>query len=269
MATRFLHVSDLHVGGHDEGRMEIEAAVRELVAAEEPEIVVATGDLTHRNRQAQHARGAAFLRSLGPPIVPIPGNHDIPMLPPARISRPFAHFAREWETDERVYRSDGLVVCALNSVQPWKWQRGALRHRHLERVAEAFDDAPAGALRVVALHHHVTGPPWRTGKRSIPRRLDVLAAFADAGVELVLSGHTHQSVLVEQREFLFRAEAPGGLVLAVAPGLGHPRPGRDAEARGFHLFEATDDAFHATTYSWTSRGLVAIAERAFPRAVPS
>jgi hypothetical protein len=120
----------------------------------------------------------------------------------------------------------------------------------------------------VALHHHVTGPPWRTGKRSIPHRLEVLAALADARAELVLSGHTHQSVLVEQREFLFHAETPGGLVLAVAPGLGHPRPGREAEARGFHLFEVNGDTFGATTYSWTSGGLVAIAERTFPRNVP-
>ena len=268
MATRFLHVSDLHVGGHDEGRHEIEGAVRELVARTRPEIVVATGDLTHRNRPEQYRRGADFLRSLGLPIVPIPGNHDIPALPPARILRPFSHFEAEWKQTEPAYLSDGLAVCGLNSVQPWKWQRGALRRPQLARVAATFASASPAALRVVALHHHVTGPPWRTGKRSIPHRLDMLAALADARAELVLSGHTHQSVLVEQREFLFRAEAPGGVVLAVAPGLGHPRPGRDAEARGFHLFEATDDALHATTYSWTSRGLVAIAERAFPRAVP-
>jgi 3',5'-cyclic AMP phosphodiesterase CpdA len=127
MATRFLHVSDLHVGGHDEGRAEIEAAVRKLVASKNPETVVATGDLTHRNRPEQYRRGAGFLRSLGLPIVPVPGNHDIPALPPARILRPFAHFEAEWERTERVYHSDGLVVCGLNSVQPWKWQRGALR----------------------------------------------------------------------------------------------------------------------------------------------
>lgn len=268
MPTRFLHVSDLHVGGHDEGRAEIEAAVIELVTDRRPELVIATGDLTHRNRREQFERGATFLRSLGPPVVAIPGNHDIPALPPARYVRPFAHFEETWTEAERTFQSDGVAVCALNSVRPWKWQRGALRRQQLDRVATAFEDVRAETLRVVALHHHIAGPPWRTGKRSIPHRLDVLAALADARTELVLSGHTHQSVLVEQREFLFRAEAPGGLVLAVAPGLGNPRPGRDAEARGFHLFEVTDDALSATTYSWTSAGLVAVAERIFPRLLP-
>jgi len=268
MASRFLHLSDLHVGGHDEGRTAIEDAVRALVSETQPELVVATGDLTHRGRPSQFARGAEFLRSLGPPVVAIPGNHDIPMLPPARWLRPFAQFETTWGETERVVRTDGVVVCALNSVRPLRWQRGALGRSQLATVASAFADAPAGSLRVVALHHHVAGPPWRTGKRPIPRRLDVVSALAEAGAELVLSGHTHQSLLVEQREFLYRAEAPGGLVLAVAPGVGRPRPGRDAEARGFHLYEVGDNVFGATTYSWTSAGLVRIAERTFPRSRP-
>lgn len=268
MPARFLHLSDLHVGANDDGRPEIEAAVRELVGRVEPELVVASGDLSHRNRAEQHARAASFLRSLGPPVVALPGNHDLPMLPPARVLRPFARFEAVWGAEEAVYRSDSLVVCGLNSVRPWKHQRGALRDGDLARAADVLREAPAGALRVVALHHHLASAPWRSGKRTIPRRSRVLAALADAGAEVVLSGHIHQSLLVESREFLFRAEAPGELVLAVAPGLGRPRPTRHAEARGFHLFEANTASFRALTFAWTQAGLVEIARRSFPRHLP-
>jgi 3',5'-cyclic AMP phosphodiesterase CpdA len=264
MPARFLHVSDLHVGGHDEGRVAVEAAVRELVARERPELVVASGDLSHRNQPDQHARAAAFLRSLGPPVLALPGNHDLPSLPPARLLRPFAHFEREWERCEAEYRSDELVVCGLNSTRPWKYQRGALRESQLERVQAMFGAAPLGTLRVVALHHHLASPPWRFGKRTIPRRSRVLEALAGAGAELVLSGHIHQSLVVSRREFLLRHDA-GNPVLAVAPGLGRPRPTRHAEARGFHMFEAEARSFRVVTYAWDAAGLGVVAEREFPR----
>ena len=164
---------------------------------------------------------------------------------------PFAHFEAVWGSSEAEYRSDGLVVCGLNSVRPWKYQRGALGDDDLTRVAESFRNVPQGALRIVALHHHLTSPPWRFGKRPIPRRASVLAALADAGAELVLSGHTHQSLVVESARVPLPAEAPAGLVLAVAPGLGRPRPTRHAEARGFHLFEADAETLRAVTYAWT------------------
>ena len=43
MPARILQVSDLHVGAHDEGRADVEDAIRALAAAEQPEAVVATG----------------------------------------------------------------------------------------------------------------------------------------------------------------------------------------------------------------------------------
>ena len=50
--ARVLHVSDLHAGAHEE--LEVDTALRALVAEAEPELVVASGDLTHRNRPEQH-----------------------------------------------------------------------------------------------------------------------------------------------------------------------------------------------------------------------
>jgi 3',5'-cyclic AMP phosphodiesterase CpdA len=261
-------VSDLHVGAHDGGRSEVEQALRALVTELAPELVIATGDLTHRNRRGQHERAAAFLRSLNRPLLVLPGNHDLPALPPGRLTAPFRPFLREWPETEPVYRSERLVVCGLNSVRPWKYQRGALAPAQLERVRAVLAAAPAGALRVVALHHHLAGSPWRTGKRTVPGRSRVLAALAAAGAELVISGHVHQSLVMDRREFQSEGNG-GGPVLAMAQGLGRPRPSRHAEASGFQLYEADDAALRAVTYGWTGSGFARVAERSFPRRAPT
>src|SRR5918995_6867191 len=171
---RVLQVSDLHAGTREEP--EVEGGLRALADEVAPELVVASGDLTHRNRPEEHERAAALLRSLGRPLLVIPGNHDIPRWPPWRFARTFAQFQRVWPELEPVYRSERLVVCGLNSVRPWKQQGGAVRGTQLEHVRRVFADAPETALRMVALHHHLLGAPWRTVKRTIAKRSTLLGS---------------------------------------------------------------------------------------------
>ena len=242
------------------------AALIERVA---PEVVVCSGDLTHRGRAAQHEQAAAFLRGLGRPVLAVPGNHDIPYTFPARFTRTFAEFERQWETSEPVYRSEELVVVGLNSVRPWRHQSGGLRESQLERARELLADAPEGALRVAVLHHHLIGAPWRTRKRPVARRDHVLAGLVDAGAELILSGHTHQSAVSERHEFEVWAEGQSGTVVVTAPGLGQPRPRRRGEARGLHVIEPRVNLLSVDTRVWTGGEWASIAHRLFPRRRPS
>jgi 3',5'-cyclic AMP phosphodiesterase CpdA len=260
---RVLQVSDLHAGTREEP--EVEGDLRTLVAETDPELVVASGDLAHRNRREEHERAATLLRSLDRPLLVIPGNHDIPRMPPWRFTRTFDEFRRVWPELEPVYRSERLVACGLNSVRPWKQQGGALRRSQLERVGEIFAEAPPSAFKLVAVHHHLLGAPWRTAKRTIANRSTVLGALVDAGAELILSGHVHQSALGERREFEVVARNVHGTTVATAPGLGQPRPKRRGEARGLHLFEIDDRSVRVLTFSWAETHWAQIADRRFPR----
>lgn len=260
---RVLQLSDLHAGTREEP--EVESDLRTLVTETAPELVVMSGDLTHRNTRGQHERAAALLRSLGAPLLVVPGNHDIPRWPPARFTRTFAEFERVWTETEPVYRSEGLVVCGLNSVRPRKQQGGALHGSQLEQARRCFAAAPQGALRVAVLHHHLLGAPWRTAKRTIANRSSVLGGLVDAGAELIVSGHVHQSAVAERREFEVSTGGARAATVVTAPGLGQPRPKRRGEARGLHLYEADEQTLRVLTFSRAHDSWEQIADRRFPR----
>ncbi len=263
MAVRILHVSDLHIGTREDAAAE--RGLGDLVARLEPTLIVATGDLTHRGRREQHERAAAQLRALGPVVVAIPGNHDIPYTFPARFTKPWDEFERLWQTTEPVHTGEGVCVVGLNSVRPWRHQSGGLGTAQLARATERLAAAPAGALRVVALHHQMIGAPWRTRKRPVARRNHVLAALLDAGAELILSGHTHQGAVAERHEFEAWSPEQPGVTVSTAPGLGRPRPQRRGEARGVVLYEAEPAELRAETYVWRGDEWGPTAARRFPR----
>ena len=139
---------------------------------------------------------------------------------------------------EPVFRSPTLHVVGLNSVRPWRHQSGGIRESQLERARELLAEAPEGALRVVTLHHHLIGAPWRSRKRAVSRRSHVLASLVDSGAELILAGHIHQAAVAERHEFEVIRGDVRGVVVSIAPGLGQPRPKRRGEARGLHVYES-------------------------------
>ena len=263
MNARLLHVSDLHAGTH--GEPEAEQALARLVERTEPQLVVASGDLAHRGRRDQLERAAALLRSLGPPVLAVPGNHDLPYTP-ARFFRPWAEFERVWDTTEPTVALPGLHVVGLNSARPFRHQGGALTSAQLDQAAGRLGAAADGALRVAVLHHHLLGAPWRAArKRPVSRRNHVLQALVDAGADLILAGHIHQAAVSERHEFEAVGDEARTAVIAIAPGLGQPRPRRLGEARGLHLHEADGEAIVVRTYRWSGGDWTLGAERRFAR----
>jgi 3',5'-cyclic AMP phosphodiesterase CpdA len=261
--TRIVHVSDLHVGS--QGEAGIGAGLAELVEQAAPELVVASGDLTHRGRPDQHDRAASLLRALGPGVLAVPGNHDIPYSFPARFTRTFREFERCWETVEPVYSSEALHVVGLCSVRAWRHQSGGVRDAQLDRAATRLAEAPEGALRVAVLHHQLISAPWRTRKRPVARRTHVLARLVEAGADLILGGHVHQAAVSERHEFEVLDVGARGAVVSIAPGLGQPRPRRRGEARGVHLYTAEEGSLLVETFVWGSGEWRLTAARRFRR----
>ena len=151
-------------------------------------------------------------------------------------------------------------------MRPWRHQSGAVERSTLARAAADLREAEPGALRVVALHHHLLGAPWRSRKRPVSRRSEVLAELVAAGVDLVVAGHIHQVVIAERRDFEVGAGVGPAFVVAVAPGFGRPRPHRSGEAHGLMLYEATATELVVRPALWADGEFVVRSERRFERA---
>jgi 3',5'-cyclic AMP phosphodiesterase CpdA len=263
VVTRILHVSDLHVGAPKAATAEW--ALAPLVERFEPELVIASGDLTHRGTAVQHESAATLLRALGPPLLVVPGNHDIPYTFPGRFTRTYTEFERHWKTTEPVYQSEQILAIGLNSVRPWRNQTGGIRESQLIQANKVLRTAKGSQLRVAVLHHHLIGAPWRSRKKPVARRNHVLASLVDAGAELIVAGHIHQSTVAERREFEIATGGERGVTVSIAPGLGQPRPHRRGEARGLHVYEFDETHLRIHTYTWRDGGWALTAERLFAR----
>ena len=85
------HVSDLHFGAHVEARAE---TLLVDVWERKPDLVVVSGDLTQRARQAEFSDARRFLDRLPSPVLIVPGNHDLPLINlPKRMIRPHQSYA--------------------------------------------------------------------------------------------------------------------------------------------------------------------------------
>ena len=185
------HLSDLHLGAH------VPAAVASLadeVAAFEPHLTVVTGDHTMRARPREFLQAAELLGKLPAPRLVVPGNHDLPLVSPLRVTAPYDRYRRWIGADEVAQRVPGLTALGINSMPWWRWKNGRISDSHAGRIRHVLGEAPASGVRLLALHH----PPG-----SLLGRARLRAAVKDARVDLVLTGHTHVPFVGEEDGTLF------------------------------------------------------------------
>jgi 3',5'-cyclic AMP phosphodiesterase CpdA len=187
--SRILHLSDLHFGAVDQRLVE---PVLRLAADLEPEATVISGDLTQRARTDQFQAARQFIDRLPGSMLVVPGNHDVPLWNlPLRLVSPLLRFRRDFaeETEPGIILPDA-VVQGVNTANPYVWKAGRLTAASLDRLRSAFVSAPKHAARV-AVMHHAPVPAADGTPADMAEPQAVLAALADTGTDIVLSGHTH------------------------------------------------------------------------------
>ncbi len=242
--------ADLHFGSVPDG---LACKLREKLEAQEPDVAVIAGDLTLRARRREFEQARAWLASLTPPALVLPGNHDLPYANLLqRFGDPFKRYRRAANAETLmpvVECSDGLVL-GLNTARSWqphfRWQEGAARLRDIEAATAVLEAAPAGSFKAVAAHHPLVSIPGFPRARPVRRGDLALAAFAGAGASLIMSGHIHQSFAIEA-SVAGRPMAVVGAPTALSSRM-------RGEANGFWMIEATGSSIDCTLWLWDGSG---------------
>lgn len=189
--SALLHVSDTHFGTELPGPVQ---ALLGLVQAEQPRLVVLSGDVTQRARRAQFRAARAFLDSLQvPTVLAVPGNHDIPLFNVlGRLCAPYAGY-RRWvqrELEPQFEDERWLVVC-VNTTRRYRHKDGEVAAAQIERVVRRLRAARREQVRVVVTHQPVLAVRDEDERNLLHGRHEAVRAWVQAGADVVLGGHIH------------------------------------------------------------------------------
>jgi len=198
-ASRFAHISDLHIGRSEQNDGDAGRLCAALVESD-VDFVIATGDLTHRGLRRElelYEKTFAPLIADGR-LISVPGNHDClgDDVSGTIMAGPRVQSAGH----------AGLFVVRVNSTAPhnrsWLNGHGSLDESDLDAIDVALDAAPPGHLVVIALHHHVLPMPEEHAMErlsswlgfiyttELQRGRDLLMRVRGR-CDLVLHGHRH------------------------------------------------------------------------------
>jgi 3',5'-cyclic AMP phosphodiesterase CpdA len=183
-----VHLSDVHFGAH---RPELAESLLADVRDIGPDVVVVSGDLTQRGRTSQFAEARAFVDALPPPVLTVVGNHDVPLFDlPRRLASPTGRY-RKYVTSnlDPVVQVAGLTVVGLDTMPAWRWKAGHVSSRQADLVRDVLGGVPTGVWRVLATHH----PVLPADLSALVGRRRLIDACEQAGVAVLLSGHTHKA----------------------------------------------------------------------------
>lgn len=205
-----VHLSDIHFGAH---RDVLAESLLSDVGDQRPDLCVVSGDLTQRAHLDQFVQARSFIDRLPGATLTVIGNHDLPLVDlPRRLLRGAGRYQRLIERDlDPVARIPDLVAVGLDTMPAWRWKAGHVSRRQTAIVRRALGHAPQGAWRIVVTHH----PLLPAHLSPVAGRHAVVEACAEAGVALLLAGHTHTS-----SADIVDLDAPGvhRRALAVVPG---------------------------------------------------
>lgn len=192
--TRLLHISDLHFGTV---QRPVADALRRLAAAQQPSVLVLSGDITQRARASEFAAARAFCDQLAvPAFLSVPGNHDIPLFNLARRAlSPYSRYLAQFgpALDGVVSTPDFLVI-GVNTARWWKHKNGRVSTAQIDHVAQLLRGDGVGALRqlrVVVVHQPIHVMRAEDEHDRLKHWAPAVRAWSQAGADVVLGGHIH------------------------------------------------------------------------------
>ncbi|HVR30204.1 MAG TPA: metallophosphoesterase family protein [Thermoanaerobaculia bacterium] len=264
-----LHISDIHFGPkHLEDRA---AAVLALIHQRAPDYVVISGDLTQRAKPEQFAAARQFVESIPCPTLAVPGNHDVPLYRFwERLVAPFGAWRRHFSPElEPHLVDDAVCIVGVNSAFNRTLTGGRITRAQCRRVRDVFSAAPPSCYRIAVIHHNLVRP---ADLDDVPAPLQgsvpAVAALASSGVEMVLSGHLHQSYVAP---LAVAGGDHGGIILCAGTTTSSRGRGDEAGLSTCHWIEIHADQAQVLFNRWDpgASSFVETLRRSFPRRAAS
>lgn len=221
-----LQFSDIHFG-----REHVAATQGAVDYAHQhrPDLNLITGDITQSGLKPEFAAAGRWLQALPEPVFVIVGNHDVPYWDPmARLFWPWKAFekATGHPAHDHGFTAPGLMVRGVTTARGWQarlnWSKGVIDLEQSRRAAEALGESPPETLRILACHHPLVEPDALAMSGRVKRGNLAARAFADAGVDLIATGHVHVPFVAPVGGADSRCYAVGCGTLSVRERDGHP-----------------------------------------------
>lgn len=248
---RFVHLSDLHFGAHDD---RLVSAVEKEVDAATPDLVIISGDFTQRARTEQFQEACRFLerlRDAGHEVLAVPGNHDVPLydvlrrfLSPLTRYKRFVH-----DVLCPFHQLPGAAVLGINTARSLTFKDGRINREQIDHIRESFAKVPEGHARILVTHHPLFALPVDDAGvlgDAVGRQELALDAINELGVDLLLAGHNHRASTHHARDLVTRA----GGALVVQAGTATSVRLREEE-QSFNILDVDAETVSLSLMRWT------------------
>ena len=248
------HISDIHFGRTDPAV--VEGCVAD-VHAQQPSLVVMSGDFTQRARASQYKASMEFLRRLPGPQLYVPGNHDIPLFNVAeRFFWPLRNYTKYVTKDLRpVYRDEEILVMGINTARPFTlthdgfWKDGGISEEQLLDIKLKACDLPASVFKIVVTHHPFIPPPGERVHGIVHNSARALDMMEQCHIDMLLAGHLHMGYSGDVRT---HHEAVKRSIISVQAGTATStrRRGNPPEPNAYNLITINPDHVTIQARAW-------------------
>ncbi len=202
---RLAFLTDVHFGKLTVGAV---PALMERLHMLKPDLVLLGGDITQRGFHWQYKHARRFLEQLPCPWLSIMGNHDVPawnLL--TRFACPNCSYQKFITPDlQPTFVNDEVAIIGLNSARRFPrnfaWEQGKIDDRQIASVKAFFaahgQNYDKQRWKIVMVHHPIAHPTDRAAKLLVNNYTHAVTGFAEAGTNLVLTGHLHWGNLSQQ-----------------------------------------------------------------------
>ena len=238
--ARIAHLSDIHFGAHDP---KVVAATEAWLEAQQPDLVIISGDFTQRARIEQFRAASAWLnrlRAAGLTVLPIPGNHDIPLYDVfTRFGAPLHRYRKYIDrTLCPWFENDEVAVLGINTARSLTIKDGRINHDQIALMHRRFANVAKNKTRILVTHHPLFALPIGKGSElseAVGHHDDAVKAACEAGVHIALAGHFHRTYAESARKMVEKA----GSALVIQAGTATSTRLRNDEPQSFNWLHSS------------------------------